>query len=496
MPAEQTIRPEQVAAASPAGLAHITSEGRWKTFEHLLKVDEYLLKVAAGEIDRLIIELPVRHGKSELVSHYFPAWWLGQKPDDQVMLCSYNDNFARGWGRKARDTLQEVGPRVFGIGVAEQPAAADYWFVKDHVGVMAAAGVGGAITGKGADLLLIDDPVKNAEEANSETYREKVWEWWQGTARTRLQPGGRVVLVMARWHEDDLSGRIQANAGSAEPWTVLRLPAIAEDNDPMGRQPGEALCPEMWPIEVLRNVEKENPYFFAALYQQRPAPADGWMFKRADFRYWKVASVDDEERPTVYELKGAEPDPNRYVAVSSCQVFQTVDVAASEKTTSDWTVVSTWAVTPTKDLILLDSERQHFETLEVANFLKRQADKHKRPPMYIETFGAGKVPYKQMAAAGYPVRQLTPDQGIRSDKITRAQDIIAAYMRHQVFHPQGGDWIKPFEEELAMFPSGHDDQVDTASYAARLLPSVFARQSVNTSTRSKTITGGLMSKNF
>lgn len=449
------------------------------------------IQVPGGEY--LVGEHLVPTHNSELVSHYYPAWWLGRKPSDQIMLCSYNDNFARAWGRKARDTLAEVGPRVFGVAVAEQPAAADWWFLAGHTGVMAAAGVGGAITGKGADLLIIDDPVKNAEEAASEVYRDKVWEWWSSTAKTRLQPGGKVVLVMARWHEDDLSGRIQSNQGSYEPWTVLRLPALAEEKDPMGRELGEALCPEMWPQHVLEGVKAENPYVFSALYQQSPAPAEGLIFKREDFRHWEP--VQDDDAPLVYRLKGAEGERTRQVRASSCVIFQTADIAASKKDTADWTVITTWAATPGKDLILLDSERQHFETLHVAEFLARVNDKHDNPPLWFEIFGAGDVPFKQLALKGYPVRKLEIAQGTRNDKIARAASAIAAYGRHQIFHPQGGDFIAAFEEELAMFPTGHDDQVDTVSYAARLLPTVCVQQKVR-QPKSTTITGNIASRRW
>lgn len=473
----------------------IRAQRRYLTFEKVDPQPTQCIQVDAPSALFLAGRSMTPTHNSELVSHYFPAWWLGRKPRDQVMLCSYNDNFARGWGRKARDTLSEVGPRVFGVAVAEQPAAADYWFVHDYGGVMAAAGVGGAITGKGANLLLIDDPVKNAEEANSEVYRDKVWEWWESTAKTRLQPGGCVVLVMARWHEDDLSGRIQARQGSAEPWTVLRLPALAEKNDPMGREEGEALCPEMWPLDVLEGVKKESPYAFASLYQQSPAPPEGLIFQRKDFREWKVSAEEDDGSPAIYELKARDGEEKRYVVVSTCTTFQTVDVAASKKTTADWTVVSTWAATPEKDLLLLDSERQHFETLHVAEFLQRMNDKHDNPPMWIETFGAGDVPYKQMVRAGYPVRQLKAAEGTRNDKIKRAQAAIAAYGNHKIFHPMGGDFIGDFEAELAMFPNGHDDQVDTVSYAARLLPNIGAQHSVR-KPKSTTIMGNLLGRKW
>lgn len=481
-----------IASSSPAAMAHIATEGRWKPFEHLLKVDDYLLRVAANEIDRLIIELPIRHGKSELVSHYFPAWWLGSKPNDQVMVLGYGDTFARNWGRKARDTLAEIGPRIFGVNVSGSSAAADWWHIEGHVGTMLAAGIGGQITGKGADIMIIDDPVKNQEEAMSQNARDKLWEWWQATSASRLQPGGRVVLVMARWHEDDLAGRLREE----ERWEVLRLPALAEANDMLGRAEGEALCPEMYDKEALLDKKKEmGGFWFAALLQQAPAPAEGLLFKRADFRYWRAAIEEDGE-PVVFVLGDVDGETPKYVHASTLVKFQTCDVAASDKTTSDWTVVSTWGATPERDLILLDVQRQHFETLQVSKFLDEQNDKHNRPPMWIETFGAGKIPHKELKRKGRPVRELTPEQGTQIDKTQRALEAITAVGEHRIFFPKTAPFLDAFENELTIFPGGHDDQVDTLSYAVRLLPTVASVQTVRTPVKNATTTGGIMARRF
>lgn len=488
-----------LAAQTPASLAYVTTQGRWLPFEHLLRIDEMLVKVARREINRLIVQAPIRHGKSELISRYFPAWYLGRFPDHQVMLASYEATMARSWGRKARDVLAEHGRSIFGVNVSQMPAAADWWTVDGRDGVMVTAGVGGALTGKGADVLIIDDPVKNAAEAGSQVMRDNVWDWWQSTARSRLQPHGAVVVVMARWHEDDLAGRLLAQ--NDDEWTVLTLPAIAESaDDPMGREPGEALCREMFDEEALAATKASmGVYWFSALLQQRPAPAEGLLFKREHFRQWEIVQMTDGAVPQFcYLLKnGADV---RHIDTGFCTVFQTADVAASDKTTADYTVISTWAVTPQRDLILLDVQRQHFETLEVAPFLERVNDERDNPPVWIEAFGAGMVPIRIMRRDGYPVMELTPDVGSRVDKISRAFAAVAAYERHAVFHPASRpSWLDEYEQELLAFPNAkNDDQVDTVSYAARLLPKINAgrRAAVDKPPSRRPLTAGVMGAQF
>lgn len=201
--------------------------------------------------------MPPRHGKSEMASRYTPAWYLGRYPNRRVILASYEADYAASWGRKARDLLEEHGSSLFGVCVRQDSHAANRWDLADHNGGMTTAGVGGAITGRGADLLIIDDPVKSVEEAESETYRARTWDWWRGVALTRLEPGGSVILVMTRWHEDDLAGRI-LQEDSAN-WRVLSLPAIASDDldDPLDREPGEPLWPERYDADALARRRQE-----------------------------------------------------------------------------------------------------------------------------------------------------------------------------------------------------------------------------------------------
>ena len=191
---------------SPASFALAVDPG-FQVPPHIELLDRAIVETVESG-GRLLVAMPPRHGKSELCSRYTPAWYLGRFPDRRVILASYEADYAASWGRKARDLLEEHGRTMFGVGVRQDSHAANRWDLADHAGGMTTAGVGGAITGRGADLLIIDDPVKSVEEAESDTYRARTWDWWRGVALTRLEPGGAVILVMTRWHEDDLAGRI------------------------------------------------------------------------------------------------------------------------------------------------------------------------------------------------------------------------------------------------------------------------------------------------
>ncbi|HUT09852.1 MAG TPA: phage terminase large subunit [Thermoguttaceae bacterium] len=214
--------------------------------------------------------MPPRHGKSELISRYLPAWYLGCYPDRRVILTSHTASLAADFGGSARNLLDEWGPLHFGVSIDQNTHAKHRWRILGHDGAMLTAGVGGPITGSGADLLIIDDAIKNADQAISPVYRQKVWEWWLSTASTRLEPGGAVVVMFTRWHKDDLAGRLLAQA--ANRWHVISLPAIAGDNDPLGRRPGEPLWPERYDVEALEAIRlDQTPYWYGAMYQQVPS---------------------------------------------------------------------------------------------------------------------------------------------------------------------------------------------------------------------------------
>lgn len=218
--------------------------------------------------------MPPRHAKSTLISHWFGVWYLHLFPERRIILTSYAADYAATWGRRVRNSIVEHG-EVLGLSLAGDTTAADAWETEQRGG-MVTAGVGGPITGRGADILIVDDPIKNSEEANSATYRDKVWEWWQSTAVTRLEPGAAAIVVMTRWHEDDLAGKLLSDEDSGGEWELLNLPAIAEKDDVIGRHEGEALWPERYDLAALDNRRLAvGEYVWQSLFQQRPPSLTG-----------------------------------------------------------------------------------------------------------------------------------------------------------------------------------------------------------------------------
>lgn len=486
-----------LARSSPAGFAWVSSEGQWIVAPHLRILSEKIVDVASGRCPRLIVTMPPRHGKSELISKYTPAWFLGNFPDKKVMLASYADTFAAQWGRKSRELLEEWGPKLWGVRLSSESKGGQQWEIatkkgnKRADGVMVTAGVGGGLTGKGAHLLIIDDPVKNAEEAQSERTREAHHDWWRSTARTRLQAGAGVILVMTRWHEDDLAGRLIADeADGGDKWEILNLPAIAEtDDDALGRKEGEVLWPQFFDKEWMDQTKRAmGTYWFTAMYQQRPAPADGMLFKRSNFRYYEkhadnLVTIHKDSGPYIFDTTYGTK-------------FTTVDVAASEKEQADYSVAATWIVTVDRDLLLWDLERVKFEGPDLMPWLRRLYYAQRPAFIGVERLGFGLAVIQELLRDGLPIVRLEPDK----DKVSRALPACARYEEHRVFHPLSWSGKDDFESELLVFPNGaHDDQVDVTSYAALQLPFVGAHGATgNRKQKSKgsTITGGLLKANF
>lgn len=277
-----------LSITSPAAFATAVSNGKWKMARHLAYLDRAIMEsiqlAEAGQRDGLIVSMPPQNGKSEICSKYLPAWYVGTYPERRVILASYEADFASSWGRKARDLLEEHGD-LFGVKVSKRSSAANRWDIEGHDGGMVTAGVGGPITGKGASLMIVDDPIKGDEEARSARHRQKQWEWWQSVATTRMRPGGLIVVVQTRWHRDDLTGRIQDQARTnGQRWLTVKLPALAEDNDPLGRAPGEALWPEVYSREFLeRSKATRTTYYWRALYQQDPQAEGGTEWPESYF---------------------------------------------------------------------------------------------------------------------------------------------------------------------------------------------------------------------
>lgn len=407
---------------------------------HHTLIAEKLEDLEAGKIDRLMINMPPRHGKSELASRRFPAWFLGRNPIKNVIGASYNSDLANDFGRNVRNIVssREYGA-LFETRLAEDSRAANRWNTSDG-GAYVAAGVGTAITGRGADVLLIDDPIKDREEADSETTRQKIWDWYTSTAYTRLAPGGRVIVIQTRWHEDDLTGRLlEEQSKGGDQWEILELPAISPD--------GKALWPSFYPIETLERIRSvQPPRDWAALYQQRPAPEEGAYFKRDWFRYYDetpkhirvygssdYAVTEDGGDYTVHIVVGIDPDDNIYV----------LDIWRAQTTSDVW--IQAW----------LDLVRQH------------------KPLMWVEESGQiiksiGPFLEKRMREEKVYCRR--EQVASAADKPTRSRSIQARTAMGKVYLPSKASWLEAFQSELLTFPAGkHDDQVDTFGLIGRML---------------------------
>jgi len=252
----------------------ISPEFTWG-WDHLAYVRRALRRVTDGESKRLILELPPRHGKSEMVTIRYPVWRMLRDPGLRIAVGSYSQTLANRFSRRARKIATRAG-----VDISTERHAADEWETEQG-GVFRAVGVGGGITGQGADLIVVDDPVKNRKEAQSKAFRDGVWDWWTNDMYTRLEPGGSAIVIMTRWHSDDIIGRILASDDGPS-WERVRLPALAEPGDPLGRSDGAALCPDRYTRDALLAIQRVLGRDFQALYQQRPQPREGGMFKYAD----------------------------------------------------------------------------------------------------------------------------------------------------------------------------------------------------------------------
>lgn len=412
---------------------------------HLLLLNR-LEAVARGEVDRLMVLMPPGSAKSTYASTLFPAWFLANNPEAAVIAASHTAELAERFGRRVRNLIVEHGP-VLGIGMAPDNQAAGRWETSKG-GEYFAAGVRGAITGRRADLALIDDPVKSREEADSATVSGATWEWWKSDFMTRLKPGARVVLIMTRWSEQDLGGRLEEDmATGGRPWEVLRLPMEAEAGDPLGRAPGEPLWPE-WFTNDMRSEAKRDARTWSALYQQRPAPETGDYFRREWLR--PVASLPPRESLRVYG--GSD------YAVTSGGGDYTVHVVVGMDHDGRLWLLDLWRSQAASDAWI-----EAFCDLVI----------QWKPIGWAEEQGqirAGVGPFldrRSRERRAFVARTQFPTRG---DKGVRAQSIRGRMALDGLHIPAGAEWRATLESELMAFPAGkHDDQVDALGLVGQLL---------------------------
>lgn len=457
---QRKLAPHQAARYTPILFAAYASPYPYEVAPHLELLSSKLLEAATQADKRIIVSMPPRHGKSEMTSHYFPPWYLCNWPNKQLLLAAYESTFAAEWGGKARDTAIEFGEEVFGVHVDKDNSSRDNWRVfhgSKNAGqgilseramrqagrsysIMRTAGLGGPVTGKGADLAIVDDPVKNNEDALSGAARENKWQWWQSTMYPRLHKNGSAIVVQTRWHEDDLAGRlINLSEEGREEWDIINLPALAEENDILGREPGEPLWPEKFDESRLKKIrEVQGAYWFSAMYQGRPAPLEGGYFKRKWFS-------------------------ERYNSLPRMQrVIQTVDAAFKVGLDNDYSVIATWG-TDGVNYYVIDIVRAKLEFHELKAAMKDQFWKHQPSGVYVEEAAAGISIIQE-----FQRESMLPVIGkpVFGNDISRALAITGICEAGKVKLPARAAWVADWVEEHISFPNGaHDDQVATSYYA-------------------------------
>jgi len=422
----------------------------WPTFiagRHHGRMASAFERVANGTCKRLIINMPPRHTKSEFASYLLPAWFLGKYPHKKVIQTSHTAELAVGFGRKVRNLVdKDIYTKVFpGLGLQSDSKAAGRWNTSKG-GDYFAIGVGGAVTGKGADLLIIDDPHSEQEAALAETSPEiydKTYEWYTSGPRQRLQPGGAIVIVMTRWSQRDLTAQVLKSAAQrgGEEWEVIEFPAIMPS--------GKPLWPEFWPPEELAALKEELPSSkWMAQYQQNPTAEASAIVKR---EWWKV-----------WEEK--EPPPCDFILMSW-------DTAFEKTQRADYSALTTWGVFYHPDdsgvtqanIILLNAYRERMEFPRLKQVAIEEYKEWQPDSIIIEKKASGAPLIYEMRAMGIPVQEFTPTKG--NDKIARLNAVSDLFASGMVWVPNTS-WAEEVVDEVASFPAGeHDDYVDSTSMA-------------------------------
>jgi len=415
----------------------------WPSFiggKHHRMVAEKLEAVARGELKRLIINMPPRHTKSEFASYLFPAWMIGKKPNMKIMQATHTADLSIRFGRKVKNLMETKEYQgLFDVRLRSDSKAAYRWETDDG-GEYYAAGVGGNIAGRGADLFIVDDP-HSEQDAMSPTALENAWDWYTSGPRQRLQPGGAIILVMTRWGENDLTARLLKQAArdpKADQWEVIELPAILDS--------GAALWPEYWKIEELEKIRASIPLTqWNAQYMQKPTSDTAAIIKR---EWWKPWKKDDIPRLHY--------------------VMQSYDTAFLKTRTADFTSIQTWGVFypnegGSPNVILLDAKKGRWEFPDLKRIAFEENKYWDPEVILIEAKAAGLPLTQELRSSGIPVVNFTPSRG--NDKHARMNSVAPLFEAGMVWYPETS-WAEEVIEEMAAFPFGeHDDHCDAATQA-------------------------------
>ena len=407
---------------------------------------DFLKDLIDGKRPRLIITMPPRSGKSEIVSRRFPAYFLGKYPDLSIISVSYSATLAEDFCRDVQriidsDEYKAIFPNTKLSDKKDKnyKRTSDIFEIVDHKGVYCSAGVGGGITGKGCDILIIDDPIKNRQEANSENTRKKIFDWYSSTAYTRLSPIGGVIMMCTRWHLDDLIGKVLSDKNQ-KPFHVISYPAIAEHDEPHRKQ-GEALHPERFSLEILNEIKSTlSASDWLSLYQQRPTPEGGAIFEVSKLRYFDESS-----------------EPKRFD-----QIVGSWDMTFKENKTSDFVVGQLWG-RKGSEFYLLDMVRDRMDFVKTLKVFINFANKHKNCNCWlVEDKANGTAIISTLKKHISGIIPITP----KESKQERAYAITPYLEAGNIFFPKNQNFTKDLEEEMLQFPAGaHDDTVDSMTQA-------------------------------
>lgn len=412
------------------------------------EIARQLERVERGEVKRIMLFVPPRYGKSEMGSILFPAWYLGKHPEKEIITASYSADLAQDFGYKTRNLVAtEEYQELFKTKLRDDSKSKAKWLTQEGGGYTA-VGVGGAITGRGADILIIDDPIKNREEAESQLIRDKIWSWYTSTAYTRLEKDAAVILILTRWHKDDLAGRLlDAQKEGGDKWEVVKFPAIAVE-DEIFRKEGEALWSAKYNLDALQQIKNTiGVYDWSALYQQEPVSSESQEFKQ---EYFKYRTLDE-------------------VLALQTNRFLTIDTAISQKASADYTGFC---------LNFVDKEnkwnikawKKKISPLELIDDLFSLQDTFR-----LEAIGIEKTIYLQAIKPFLDIEMRTRNKFLtivelehnQVNKEVRIRALLPRYESHSVFHITGQSI--DLEEEEISFPKGiHDDVLDSTAYQIQI----------------------------
>lgn len=447
------LSPEALAYALPGGLAKMAYP-KWMYNPFIRDVENKILKIADGKAINVMFSAPPRHGKTMFIDRVLPAWYLGHFPDNRVLLITYQDGFSRTQSRAARNIFKRLGQSVFGLEVSEDTQAANAWDIKNREGGMEAVGAGGAITGKGAHLLIIDDLIKGRDEALNESLLDKDWEWFLTDVMSRLEPGASVIIIMTRWTMSDVIGKIIAKQQedaddqvaeddlSFDDFEYFNYPALAEENDILGRKPGQALFPQRYDEKALRKIKnRQDEYWWGALYQGNPVPLKGNIVDVSGFK----RKYDYAKMPQRTEWD---------------MVIVSTDTAIKDTEIADYTVFGVWGIKQ-DGYYLLDIIR---DKLTYPKLVETSMGLHRvwLPEFFlVEDKGSGSSLIQDLREEG-TINVWPIDPGSES-KVLRMQAETTTIKSGMVILPDNVSWKDDFLLECRSFPMGKKDQVDMLS---------------------------------